>query len=193
MKTNILFILISLFFSTLFTNAQNQRTKELINFGWKFHAGDIAHGENLNYDDSNWRTVDLPHDFQIEQPWVAPSPDEKGSNADEGANIKSRLSSRGFKEMGIGWYRKHFIPADSLKGRRILLDFEGIMLTGDVYLNGELVGGTDYGYLGFEVDITKIIKWGQDNVIAVKADRPTHKNQKTQGGTLVADFSVMFI
>lgn len=184
MKTKILFALVLLVHSALITNAQNQRTKELINFGWKFHAGDIAHGENYNYDDSNWRTVDLPHDFQIEQPWVAPSPDEKGSNADEGANIKSRLSSRGFKEMGNGWYRKHFIPADSLKGRRILLDFEGIMLTGDVYLNGERVGGTDYGYLGFEVDITKTIKWGQDNVIAVKADtqKPENSRWYTGGG-----------
>ena len=78
-----------------------QRFSELINWGWKFHAGDIKNGASKDIDDTTWKKVDLPHDFQIEQPWIAPSPDEQGSNADEGANIKSRLSSRGFKEMGM--------------------------------------------------------------------------------------------
>ena len=53
--------------------------------------------------------------------------------------------------MGIGWYRKSFVPDSAWIGKRVLLDFEGIMLTGDVYLNGTRVGGTDYGYLGTEM------------------------------------------
>jgi beta-galactosidase len=94
----------------------------------------------------------VPHDFQIEQPWVAPAADEKADNTDVAANIKSRLSSRGFKEMAKGYYRYHLTPSADMKGRRVLLDFEGIMYTADVLLNGQSVGGTNYGYVGFEID-----------------------------------------
>ena len=155
-----------------------------LDFGWKFHAGDVAQAANPSIDDTAWRTVNLPHDFQIEQPWVAPAADEKADNTDVAANIKSRLSSRGFKEMGKGWYRLHFTPADSLRGRRILIDFAGIMYVGDVYLNGERVGGTDYGYVGFEIDVTRQLKWGEENVLAVCADTrdPMNSRWYTGGG-----------
>ena len=164
------------------------RTSELWNFGWRFHAGEVENAASPTLDDSQWRNVDLPHDFQIEQPWVAPSADEQADTSDPGANRKSRLSARGFKEMGVGWYRKTFTPADSLRGRRILLDFEGIMLVGDVYLNGELVGGTDYGYLGFEVDVSRRLKWGERNVVAVRADtRGVNNSRWYTGGGLYRD------
>ena len=185
-------ILLSVLF-LLTVSASAQREIELLNFGWKFHAGDVGNGESTSLDDSGWRDVDLPHDYQIEQPWIAPGADEKGSTADEGANIKSRLSSRGFKEMGIGWYRKHFTPSDNQKGRRVLLDIEGIMLVGDVYLNGEQIGGTDYGYLGFDVDISKKIKFGSDNVIAVKADTRSPENSRWYtGGGLYRDVHFVY-
>ena len=131
-----------------------QRTEVNLNFGWRFHAYESAQGALPDIDDTDWRTVDLPHDFQTEQPWVAPAADEKADQSDVAANIKSRLSSRGFKEMGKAWYRYHLTPPDSLRGRRLLLDFGGIMYTGDVYLNGEHIGGTDYGYVDFEIDVT---------------------------------------
>ena len=191
---NFIMIFCALLFSfTIEINAQTPRHSELLNFGWKFHAGDIKNGESDTFDDSNWKSVDLPHDFQIEQPWIAPAANETGSNADEGANIKSRLSSRGFKEMGIGWYRLHYTPHDSMKGKRAVLDFEGIMLVGDVYFNGELIGGTDYGYLGFETDITDKIKWGQDNVIAVKTDTREPENSRWYtGGGLYRNVHIIY-
>ncbi len=161
-----------------------QRAVECLNFGWRFHAGDVANAEQQNFSDAGWRVVNVPHDFQIEQPWVAPASDEKADNTDVAANIKSRLSSRGFKEMGKGWYRLHFTPADSLKGRRLLLQFDGIMYTADVYLNGKKIGGTDYGYVGFEIDVTNQLRFGQDNVIAVMADtrEPGNSRWYTGGG-----------
>ena len=161
-----------------------QRTVQDLNFGWRFYAGNVDNAANPLLDDNNWRTVSLPHDFQIEQPWVAPAADEKADNNDPAANIKSRLSSRGFKEMGIGWYRLHFSPNDSLKGRRILIDFGGIMYVGDVYMNGQRVGGTDYGYVGFQIDVTNSIRWGEDNVLAVMADtrQPENSRWYTGGG-----------
>ncbi len=160
------------------------RVVENLNFGWRFHAGDVENAQLSDLDDSQWRVVDVPHDFQIEQPWVAPAADEKADNTDVAANIKSRLSSRGFKEMGRAWYRYHLTPADSLRGRRLLLDFGGIMFTGDVYLNGEHIGGTDYGYVGFEIDVTDKLKPGRDNVIAVMADtrEPGNSRWYTGGG-----------
>ena len=160
------------------------RIVETLNFDWRFHAGDAAGAERPDYDDSAWQVVTVPHDFQISQPWVAPEKGEKADNSDAASNVKSRLSSRGFKEMGIGWYRKTITPDASWKGRRVVLDFEGIMLVGDVYLNGQRVGGTDYGYVGFDIDVTKLLKYGQPNVIAVKANtqRPENSRWYTGGG-----------
>ena len=162
----------------------HHRSQQRLSFGWRFHAGTIADAYSPTLDDSTWPTVDLPHDFQIEQPWVAPDASEKADDNDPAANIKSRLSSRGFKEMGQGWYRYHLTPSDSLKDRRLLLDFGGIMYTGDVYLNGELIGGTDYGYVGFELDVTGKLRFNQDNVIAVMADtrQPNNSRWYTGGG-----------
>ena len=163
-----------------------QRTAVDLNFGWLFHAGSLTDGQNTELNDGQWRTVTVPHDFQIEQEWVAPAADERADNTDVAANIKSRLSSRGFKEMGQGWYRMHLTPADSLKGRRLLLQFDGIMYTADIYLNGQKIGGTDYGYVGFEIDVTDRLKFGQDNVIAVMADtrEPNNSRWYTGGGLI---------
>lgn len=160
------------------------RIEQNFNRDWRFCAGDVSEAESLGFDDSEWNVVNLPHDFQIHQPWVEPSPDEVPDLDNPMANVKSRLSSRGFKEMGIGWYRKSFVPSDSWRGKRVLLDFEGIMLVGDVYLNGERIGGTDYGYLGFDMDISDKLIYGRENVIAVKADtgRPENSRWYTGGG-----------
>ena len=182
MKKNLFLVFVALLCVT--ASYAQQRSSQCLNFGWRFHAGDVKNAEMISYDDADWRTINVPHDFQIEQPWVAPAADEKADNNDPAANIKSRLSSRGFKEMGKGWYRYHLIPADSLKGRRLLLQFDGIMYVADVYLNGELIGGTDYGYVGFEIDVTNKMKFGQDNVIAVVADtrEPGNSRWYTGGG-----------
>lgn len=148
------FILLSfLVLQAVLVFAQEQpRVSQLFNFDWKFRAGDLKEAQLVTYDDDDWRVLDLPHDFQIEQTW-----DESAGGA------------RGFKAMGTGWYRKHFKANPAWKGKRVLLDFEGIMLVGDVWVNGRKVGSTDYGYLGFETDITDLLKYDEDNVVAVWA------------------------
>ncbi|MDR1010357.1 MAG: DUF4982 domain-containing protein [Opitutaceae bacterium] len=156
-------------------NAGEARASLLFNFGWKFHAGDAEGAETVAYDDSGWRAIDLPHDFQIEQPWD-----------------RSASGARGFKAMGTGWYRKAFRADTAWQGRRVLLDFEGIMLTGDVWLNGTRVGGTDYGYLGFETDVTKHIKYDGENIIAVRADTGQNGNSRWYtGGGLYRDVHLL--
>ena len=149
-----------------------------INQGWQFHRGDVKNIAELKTTQSGDDVVNLPHDFQIGQDWVAPDASERPDNSDAGSNVRSRLSSRGFKEMGIGWYRYELTPKDEWKGKRIVLDFQGIMLVGDVYLNGKRIGGTDYGYLGFDIDLSKLLKWGQPNEIAVKADTQNPSNSR---------------
>ena len=123
---------------------------QLFNFGWRFSLGNPEGAERTDYDDSDWRTLDLPHDYQFEQPWA--------ENENKG---------RGFKRMCEGWYRKTFNVPESLKGRRVLLDFEGVMYVSDVYVNGKKVASNEYGYTGFEADITRAVHYGGDNVVAV--------------------------
>lgn len=147
-----------------------------INFGWRFMPGDRKGAEAVDFSDKDWTEINVPHDFQIHQPWVAPSPDEKADLDNPMANVKSRLSPRGFKDMGVGWYRRELTPDEAWKGKRVLLDFEGVLLVGDVFLNGERIGGTDYGYLGFEMDVTDKLKYGEPNIIAVRADTGTPEN-----------------
>ena len=149
-----------------------------INQGWQFHRGDVKNIAELKSTQSVDDVVNLPHDFLIGQDWVAPDASERPDNSDAGSNVRSRLSSRGFKEMGIGWYRYELTPKDEWKGKSIVLDFQGIMLVGDVYLNGQRIGGTDYGYLGFDIDLSKLLKWGQTNEIAVKADTQNPSNSR---------------
>lgn len=170
--------------------------REVINFNfdWFFHWGELSNPPTAlpSPNDSEWKKIDVPHDFQIAQPWVEPSPEERPDNTDGAANFKSRLSSRAFKEMGTGWYVKSYTPAEHLQGQRILIDFEGIMYVGDVYLNGELIGGTDYGYVGFEIDITNKLHFGKENIIAVRANTAEAANSRWYtGGGLFRDVKLI--
>ena len=159
------------------------RQTQCLNNGWQFSRDEqFTHVENIN----------VPHDFQISQPWVPPTADEKADNTDVAANIKSRLSARGFKEMGKGYYRRTITPDASLKGRRVLLDFEGIMLVADVYLNGQRIGGTDYGYVGFEIDVTRLLRYGQPNELLVVASTQKENNSRWYtGGGLFRDVKLV--
>jgi beta-galactosidase len=170
----ILLMIISTFYTTsLFAQYSNApvRINQLFNFGWKFKWGEVTNAYQPTFDDSSWRKLDLPHDFQFEQPWD-----------------KTASRGRGFKAPGTGWYRKSFEADRNRIGKRILLAFEGIMRSGHVWLNGKKIGGTDYGYLGFEADIADIIKYDTVNVIAVRSS--------TEGGSVgtpAVDFFVMYI
>ncbi len=126
---------------------------QLFNFDWRFQLGNAEGAADPNTDDSAWRQLDLPHDFQFEQPW-----DEEMGGA------------RGFKPMCDGWYRKHFHAPEEWQGKEVLLDFGGIIYYSDVYINGRHVASHEYGYCGFEVNISRHLKYGQDNVVAVYAN-----------------------
>ncbi|MBR4774492.1 MAG: DUF4982 domain-containing protein [Bacteroidales bacterium] len=126
----------------------------LFNFDWKFALGDVQGAADPSCDDTSWRSLDLPHDFQFEQPWLN----------------DASLNGRGFKPMCEGWYRKTFRTDPSWEGKKVYLEFDGIMYYSDVYVNGVKVASSEYGYIGFETEITGVLKQGQDNVVAVYAN-----------------------
>lgn len=158
--------------------------------GWQFHLGELSGVEAVR--NASCETVCLPHDFLIGQPWVEPDASERPDNSDAGSNVRSRLSPRGFKEMNVGWYRRELAAPMEWQGRRVLLDFQGIMLVGDVWVNGQHVGGTDYGYLGFDIDVSKLLKYGEANEIVVKANTQQPNNSRWYtGGGLYRDVNVI--
>lgn len=130
----------------------------IFNSGWKFAKGDLPGAEAQDFDDSAWQAVRLPHDWAISGPF---NPQENG--------YAGKLPWK-----GVGWYRKTFTLDKTDAGRRVYFDFDGVMAFPKVYVNGQLAGGWDYGYMSFRVDATKYVKFGQANVIAVCADTRNH-------------------
>lgn len=146
------------------------RTTELFDFDWRFANGDVVGAEKMEFDDVQWRAVDLPHDFSIEGPF-----DEHAKGG----------KPNGFRPLGIGWYRKSFVTPTGLDGKRVWLEFEGVYRAPKVWLNGALVAEKLNGYVGFHVDITSHLKpAGQTNVVAVRADNslPDTSRWYTGGG-----------
>ncbi|MCX5684166.1 MAG: discoidin domain-containing protein, partial [Planctomycetota bacterium] len=107
-----------------------------------------------DFDDSGWRKLDVPHDWGVEGPF-----------RDDLANDTGKLPWK-----GIGWYRKHFTVPATDQGRRIFIDFDGAMANAKVWLNGQYVGGWPYGYAAFRLDLTPYVKFGGENVLAVRLD-----------------------
>jgi len=110
--------------------------------------------QNPQIDDSNWRKLDLPHDWAIEGPFRIELKGETGK----------------LPYQGIGWYRKYFIVPAEDAGKQIFLDFDGAMANAQIWLNGQYVGTWPYGYNSFRMDLTPFLKFGQKNVVAVRLD-----------------------
>jgi beta-galactosidase len=106
------------------------------------------------FDDSTWRTLDVPHDWGIEGPFRDDLPGDTGK----------------LPWKGIGWYRKHFQVPESDRGKHLFVDFDGAMAGAQVWLNGQYVGTWPYGYQPFRLELTPAVKFGTENVIAVRLD-----------------------
>ncbi len=122
------------------------------NAEWLFQKGDPENAESAEFDDSDWRKLDLPHDWAIEGPF------KKGSD----------LRTGGLPVAGTAWYRKHFKIEKSMSGKMVSVEFDGAMNNAKVWVNGSYVGERPFGYIGFEFDITPFVKFGEENVIAVR-------------------------
>lgn len=149
------------------------REKLSLDFGWKFHLGDSWGGvirldkagsnggpANKNFDDSGWRTVNLPHDWAVELPFD-PAAD---------CNHGFKPVGPGFPQNDIGWYRRTFSLSKNDAGKRLALVFDGVYRDCDIFVNGWLVGHHDDGYDSFRVDITDVANCGGTNELAVRVD-----------------------
>lgn len=154
-KALIRIIIIFLFGLLNSAQAQHNSTKNTFNFdfGWRFHLGDIPLAKEKNYKDNTWRQLNLPHD------WSA-----------EGAfDLDNPAGWRGaYLPGGIGWYRKSF-DWKKQSGQNVFIQFDGIYMNSDVYINGHHLGKRPYGYISFQYDLTPFLTNGK-NVIAVRVD-----------------------
>ncbi|HEX8658847.1 MAG TPA: glycoside hydrolase family 2 TIM barrel-domain containing protein, partial [Hymenobacter sp.] len=158
MKT--LFLLFSLMLASATAPGQTtSRSTALFDAGWRFHRGGAQGAEAVAFDDAAWRTLDLPHDWSIE--------DLPGTASPFSPDASSQVSG-GFTSGGTGWYRKTFAVPAGTPGQRVQLQFDGVYMNAEVWVNGHSVGRHPYGYTSFAYDITDQVKFGASNVVAVQ-------------------------
>ncbi len=184
------------------TGQTNARNKINMNDGWKFHFGNSADPvKDFNYsiatifsksggaartaidarfDDSKWRTLDLPHDWAVELPFVnSPSFDVESHGYKPVGGL--------FPETNIGWYRKHFTIAKADSGSLYQIQFDGVFRNATTWLNGFYLGTNLSGYIGVANDITDYIKFGADNVLTVRVDASQYEGWFYEGAGIYRD------
>jgi beta-galactosidase len=131
--------------------------------GWKFSLGDFDGANRPDFDDGTWRSLDVPHDWSIEGPFDRLNP-AGGAGA--------------FLPAGVGWYRQHFTLPTDLTGRRVFVEFDGVMANSDVWINDTHLGRRPFGYVPFRYELTGHVKLGAANVLSVRvndADQPASR------------------
>jgi hypothetical protein len=126
----------------------------------------VQGGEAVNLNEAGWRNIDLPHDWSIEGPFS-----------------KDNFSCTGYLPGGIGWYRKTFnIPA-RLKEKKTSICFDGVYDNSEIWINGQYLGKRPNGYISFQYDLTPYLKFGKDNLIAVKVDHSDYGDSRWYTGS----------
>lgn len=149
---------------------------ERINQSWKFSLSDPPDAEAPGFNDNRWQNIDLPHDWSV-----------------LGPHSPTLASCQGYLPGGIGWYRKTLNIPESRKGEKVYLYFEGVYNRSEVYFNGKLLGKRPNGYISFMYDATPHVKFGQDNIIAVRVDRSQHASSRWYTGAgIYRDVYVIF-
>jgi beta-galactosidase len=133
---------------------------------WRFSKGDFSNAMMPAFDDALWQQVDLPHDWSSAGPF--------GSEY---------ASGNGYAPGGIGWYRKHFKVSDANSNSLIAIEFDGIYDYSEVWLNGQLIGGRPYGYSSFECLLTPLVRFGAENVVAVRVDHSRFADSRWYTGS----------
>lgn len=152
---------------------RSPREKILFDFNWRFHLGGAQGAQRFDFDVSQWRNINLPHDWSIED------------LGDTGSPLDSNAVSQvygGFTVGGEGWYRKQFSVSDARKGKLVWIQFDGVYMNADVWLNGHHLGTHPYGYTSFWYNVTDYIKYGEDNLLAVQV-KNMGKNSRWYSGS----------
>ncbi|HSY42178.1 MAG TPA: hypothetical protein VLA79_21740, partial [Polyangia bacterium] len=150
--------------------AVSGRVRAIVPFdaGWLFFQGNATGADQSGFADSSWRMVNVPHDWAIEGPF---------------SQTAATSGRGGYVPSGIGWYRKHFTLPQNLSGRRVFVEFDGVMENSDVYVNGTHYGHHPYGWVSFRYDVTASVTFGStDNVISVKTDTTTQPSERYYAG-----------
>jgi beta-galactosidase len=147
--------------------APDPRQRLLMDFNWKFSQTDTVGAEKENFNDSKWRTLNLPHDWSIENAFIENAPTSGGG---------------GYLPTGIGWYRKHFMLPKTAITKNIWIEFEGVYQNSDVWINGHHSGHYPNGYMSFYYDLTPYIKTGE-NIITVRVDNSLQPNTRWYSGS----------
>lgn len=140
---------------------------------WRFHRGGAQSAENPGFDDSQWRVVDLPHDWSIENLPGTDSPFNRDAISQ---------ANGGFTTGGTGWYRKSFVIPENVQTKRIVVQFDGIYMNPEIWINGISLGSHPYGYSSFWFDITRNVKFGKKNILVVKV-RNEGENSRWYSGS----------
>ncbi len=165
MKKALLFIII--FFSLRSVDFAQVRQRILFDDDWKFYLGDIPGAEQAKFNDSKWRTLDLPHDWSIE------------GDFNENAATTGR---GGYLPTGTGWYRKTFDLPSNSSGKNAWIEFDGVYMNSDVWINGHHLGKQPNGYVSFYYDLTPYLK-KKKNVLVVKVDNSLQPNSRWYSGS----------
>ena len=146
-----------------------QRQTQSFDHAWRFHLADVAGAQEVSFNDSAWRALDLPHDWSIEGAFSEQNPAGVGGGALPG---------------GIGWYRKTFsLPAGDT-GKIVFIEFDGVYRNSEVWINGHALGKRPYGYSSFRYELTPHLRYGnQRNVIAVRVDNSQQPNSRWYSGS----------
>ena len=179
---------------------------------WKFFRGDLPPVKDTDnwggakaraydfgaasekYDDSQWRCVDLPHDFVAEGEYCFKnSASEEMREIPEMESIGNRLLAGGCLEGGVAWYRKWFKADKSLADKRIYVYFDGVYRDSTLYVNQYYVGTHKSGYTGFYYDITDFITLGRENIIAVRVDASEREGWWYEGGGIYRDVRIEIV
>ncbi|MGN6366807.1 MAG: sugar-binding domain-containing protein [Phycisphaerae bacterium] len=147
-----------------YTPPATPRARIDFNANWKFIRQDVPGAENPTFDDSKWETVSTPHTY---------------NDTDTFNKIISHGGGQQGAYTGPAWYRKHFNIQPEMKGKKLLLEFEGIRQAATFYLNGKEIGLYENGINAYGLDITDAVKFGGDgNVLAVRVDNSEHYAEK---------------
>lgn len=161
----------TLFFAGYSMNVQAQeklQRKQLFDFDWKFYLGNSPSASTVEFDDKNWRNLNLPHDWSIEG-----TLDSNSLMGNDG----------GYFPAGIGWYRKTFTVPASWKNKHVSIYFEGVYMNSEVFINGKSLGIHPYGYTTFSYNLTPNLSFGKENVLSVKVDNSKQKNCRWYSGS----------
>lgn len=160
-------VLANLVSMSAWCSASETRQHILLDNNWKFIQSDVNDAEKPGFNDSNWRTLNLPHDWSIE-----------GEFKEDAAT----KGNGGYLPTGIGWYRKIISVPENIKKKEVWIEFDGVYMNSDVWINGHLLGRHPYGYTGFSYNLTPFLKKG-DNILAVKVDNSLQPNSRWYSGS----------